>query len=83
MLKESEATASRHLSRIRRELRSAVEHNLRNLRMSDAEIADCFAAVVADSATLDLADLLGPDPQRKEGATDRSKGKERSRAGQR
>jgi RNA polymerase sigma-70 factor len=100
MLKESEATASRHLSRIRRDLRTAVERDLRNQRMSDAAIADCFAAVVADSASLDLAEMLGaemgtgpglgqaqawprPDPTRKEGAADRSKGKERSRAGQR
>jgi RNA polymerase sigma factor (sigma-70 family) len=98
MLKESEATASRHLSRVRRELRSAVERDLRNQRMTDAEIADCFAAVVADSATLDLAQmlgsdpgaemgsdpgLLGSDPTRKNRQPDRSKVKERSRAGER
>jgi RNA polymerase sigma-70 factor len=62
MLSESEATASRHLSRIRREVRAAVERDLRAQRMSDAEIADCFAAVVADSATLDLAQMLGSEP---------------------
>jgi hypothetical protein len=27
--------------------------------MSDAEIAECFASVVADSASLDLAEMLG------------------------
>ena len=61
MLKESEATASRHLSRIRRDIRTAVEGQLREQRMSDAEIADCFAAVVADSANLDLAEMLGSE----------------------
>jgi RNA polymerase sigma-70 factor len=107
MLNESEATASRHLSRARKEIRAAVERDLRERRMSDAEIADCFAAVVLDSATLDLAELLGTevgtemgtelgselgtelgseigsDPTRKNAVADRSKIKERSRAGQR
>ena len=98
MLNESEATASRHLSRARREIRAAVERDLRAQRMSDAEIADCFAAVVSDSASLDLAEMLGsdlgsgpglaqakprPDPARKNADVERSKGKERSRAGQR
>jgi RNA polymerase sigma-70 factor (ECF subfamily) len=97
MLNESEATASRHLSRIRREVRTAVEGDLRSQGMSDAEIADCFAAVVADSADLDVDKLLitdlgpgpdlvrawsGPGPGRKNVRTDRSKAKERSRAGQ-
>lgn len=59
MLNESEATASRHLSRVRREIRAAVEGQLREQRMSDAEIAECFASVVADSASLDLAEMLG------------------------
>ena len=101
MLNESEATASRHLSRARREIRAAVERDLRAQRMSDAEISDCFAAVVSDSAHLDLAELLGngvgsdfssepgkitPDPispARKKTDVERSKSKERSRAGQR
>jgi RNA polymerase sigma-70 factor, ECF subfamily len=59
MLNESEATASRHLSRARRDVRAAVESDLRAQHMSDAEISDCFAAVVSDSAYLDLAELLG------------------------
>ena len=98
MLNESEATASRHLSRARRDVRAAVERDLRAQRMSDAEIADCFAAVVSDSAYLDLAELLGSDPgsdpgsktardglgpARKKANVERSKGKETSRAGQR
>ena len=96
MLNESEATASRHLSRARRDIRGAVERDLRAQRMSDAEITDCFAAVVSDSAYLDLAELLGsdlgpgpdlaqatprPDPARKNADVERSKSKEGSRAG--
>jgi RNA polymerase sigma-70 factor len=106
MLNESEATASRHLSRVRREIRAAVEGNLRAQRMTDAQIADCFATVMADSADLDVHKLLisdlgsdpgsdpgsgpgqararpEPDPGRKNVVPDRSKNKERSRAGQR
>ncbi len=94
MLNESEATASRHLSRARKEIRATVERELRAQGMSDAEISDCFAAVVADSATLDLVALLGSESGTESGSEsgtdprknlvpDRSKGKERSRAGQR
>jgi len=103
MLNESEATASRHLSRVRREVRATVERDLRAQRLSDAEIADCFAVVVSDSAYLDMAQImgsdpssgpelgsdpsagseLGSDPTRKNAQLERSKGKERSRAGER
>jgi RNA polymerase sigma-70 factor len=61
MLNESEATASRHLSRIRREIRVRVEGELRRQSMSDTQIAECFASVVADSASLDLAEMLGSE----------------------
>ena len=88
MLNESEATASRHLSRIRREIRATVESELRRQSMTDTQIAECFASVVADSASLDLAEMLGSelnsdpnsDPIRKNARTDRSKGREKSSA---
>jgi RNA polymerase sigma-70 factor, ECF subfamily len=98
MHNESEATASRHLSRTRRDVRAAVERDLRAQRMTEAEIGDCFAAVVSDSAYLDLAELLGSDPgsdpgsktararsvqARKNANVERSKDEERSRARQR
>jgi RNA polymerase sigma-70 factor len=110
MLKESEATASRHLSRVKRDIRAAVERDLRARRLSDPEIVECFAAVVSDPAYLDLAELvgseigtemgsemgtrvasdprsdsagMGSDPRRKNARSNRSEGKERSRAGQR
>jgi len=82
MLKESEATASRHLARARREIRAHVERALRDEHhMSAAQIAECISAVVADTGALDLAEMLGAEPGRKEMAQDRSTVKETSRAG--
>jgi RNA polymerase sigma-70 factor, ECF subfamily len=88
MLNESEATASRHLTRIRREIRGSAERALRDQQMSDTQIAECFAAIVADPGALDLAEMLGTeagsepsfDATRKNAGADRSKGKEKSRA---
>jgi RNA polymerase sigma-70 factor len=61
MLKEHEATVSRHLTRIRRELRERVESELRRAHaMDDAAVAECFRAVSADAGPLDLRELLGP-----------------------
>jgi RNA polymerase sigma-70 factor (ECF subfamily) len=59
MFGESEATASRHLSRVRREIRSSVEGVLRERQMSDAQIAECIASVSRDPGALDLAEVLG------------------------
>jgi RNA polymerase sigma-70 factor (ECF subfamily) len=74
-LGESEATSSRQLAKARKTIRAEVERALRDdERMSEEEIADGFAAVVEDSGTLDLAELVGPDPEvRKKFAVDRSK----------
>lgn len=91
MLDESEATASRHLSRARREVRAAVEQSLRAQQLTDLQIAECFAVVVADPAYLDVQNLLGSDlgsdpgsdPPRKDAHLGRSKGKVRARAGER
>jgi RNA polymerase sigma-70 factor (ECF subfamily) len=69
MLKEHEATVSRHLTRVRREIRSAVERQLREAeRMSDAQIAECFASVVDDPGSLDIAELVGPGDRKEIGA---------------
>lgn len=68
---ESEATVSRQLGKTRRAIRASVERHLRDrLRFEDAEIRECFAAVVEDTGELDLGALLGG---RKNGAADRSK----------
>ena len=80
-LGESEATASRHLARTRREIRAHVERDLAGReRMTEAEISECFASVVADTGSLDVAEMLGSDTARKEVGQDRSRSKETSRA---
>ena len=80
-LGEHEATVSRHLTRTRRLIRARVEHELAERdRMSEADIAECFASVVDDPGSLDVADLLGSDPIRKEVGQDRSRNKETSGA---
>jgi hypothetical protein len=59
-LKEHEATVSRNLARARRDIRRDVERQLRDgERMSPSQIEECFAAVVEDVGSLDMADLLG------------------------
>ena len=84
LLGEHEATVSRSLARTRRQIREGVERTLRETeRMTGAQIAECFDAVVEDAGTLDVADLLGTadagasaeELSRKEGAPRRSKGK--------
>lgn len=59
-LGEHEATVSRHLARTRREIRTRVELELRDREgMDEAQITECFAAVVQDSGPLDVAEMLG------------------------
>lgn len=62
-LGEHEATVSRHLSRIRRAIRTDVERQLRERHaMSQAEMAECFASVSADAGPLDLGALINAPP---------------------
>ena len=81
-LGEHEATVSRHLTRIRRAIRTTVERQLaEHEHMSAAEIAECFTSVLDDPGALDVADLLGSDDaHRKELGQNRSKLKETSGA---
>jgi RNA polymerase sigma-70 factor (ECF subfamily) len=77
LLGEHEATVSRHLSRTRTAIRKEVETRLqRDHRFTEAEVRECFAAAVADSGPMDLAQLLGPESDvaevRKEVVSDRS-----------
>ena len=59
VLGEHEATVSRGLARTRRTIRMDVETALRQEhRMSDAEIDECLAAVVENTGSLDIADVL-------------------------
>ena len=64
---------SRHLTRTRRLIREAVERVLRqDLRMDDRAIAECFASVVSDPGAMDVRDLVGGGPDRKNDDQDRS-----------
>ena len=76
LLGEHEATASRGLARTRREIRSAVEAELRGKNgLTDAEISRCFECVTEDAGPLDLREMLDMTselPARKKWAPDRS-----------
>jgi len=61
LLGESEATVSRKLERTRRDLRAAVERQLRETDgLSDAQVTACFDYAPTDPA-FDLAQALPPD----------------------
>jgi RNA polymerase sigma factor (sigma-70 family) len=68
-LREHEATTSRNLARTRRAIREDVERQLRQSGMGEAEVEECFASVVDDAGSLDLAEIL---PARKSANQDRS-----------
>ena len=73
VLAEHEATVSRQLARSRRALRESVERDLReDARLSEAEIAECFACVTADPGPLDLTHVFGAVTDGKEPAAGRS-----------
>lgn len=60
LLSEHEATVSRQLARLRREVRARVEETLsKEHGLSDAEIGECFATVSDDPGPLDINQLLG------------------------
>lgn len=74
LLKEHEATVSRHLTRTRLVVRSAVEARLRTDHgMDAATIAECIRSVSDDAGTLEMAELIGVAPDRKETRHDRSR----------
>jgi RNA polymerase sigma factor (sigma-70 family) len=59
LLRESEASASRHLARTRREIRSEVERQLREeSRLNDDQIAACLASVIEDAGPLDMKQVI-------------------------
>lgn len=81
MLKEHEATVSRHLARTRRALREDIERQLRaDAKMSDAEMAQCFECVMADSGSIDLGEMLEVGDERKESGSGRSSELKKRRA---
>ena len=74
ILREHEATVSRHLARTRQAIRGDVERRLRDeAGLSDAQISECFAAVSEDAGPIDLDRVLAAPADCKEAAPDRSR----------
>ena len=60
LLNEHEATVSRQLARTRRDIREAVERQLRDgAGLNDDQIAECFASVADDPGPIDLGQVFG------------------------
>jgi RNA polymerase sigma-70 factor (ECF subfamily) len=71
---EHEATSSRQLTKTRRAIRVAVESQLRSdEKLTDAQIAQCFASVADDAGPLDLQQILEADLDRKKSTVQRSR----------
>lgn len=63
MFGEHEATASRQLARVRKELREAVEARMRERHgYSEAAMAECLRLIMSDAGELDLGTLLARTP---------------------
>jgi RNA polymerase sigma-70 factor, ECF subfamily len=74
LLGEHEATSSRQLGRTRRSIRDDVERQLKEeQRLTETEVAQCFASVAEDPGPLNLSGLLTPEAARKESPLDRSR----------
>ena len=67
LLREHEASVSRHLSAARKAVRSDVERQLSEAGLKPDEIAGCFEYVAQDAGPLDLDQLLEPEPARNAG----------------
>jgi len=63
MFSESEATASRQLARIRKDLSAAVQERMRQVHAYEgAALAECLQLVMSDAGDLDLGVLLARTP---------------------
>jgi RNA polymerase sigma factor (sigma-70 family) len=71
-LREHEATASRHLTRVRGALRREVERSLAEEGLTAAQISRGLELAAGDPGTLDLTESLGPVGDRKNIPPDRS-----------
>ena len=64
VLKEHEATVSRHLAKTRRTIRAEVERYLREEgRLNEAQIDRCFECALEDAGPLDLGGMLCKDSE--------------------
>jgi RNA polymerase sigma-70 factor, ECF subfamily len=60
LLREHEATVSRHLARTRRRLREDVEHQLSSeAGLTGIQMTECFESVMDDAGPIDLGETLG------------------------
>jgi RNA polymerase sigma-70 factor, ECF subfamily len=60
---EHEASASRHLARVRKELHHAIERRMREIHgYDDAALGECLQLVMSDAGDLDLGTLLARTP---------------------
>jgi RNA polymerase sigma-70 factor, ECF subfamily len=67
LMREHEATVSRHLARTRRAIRADVEHQLRSdARWSDEEIRTCLESAIQDAGPIDLGRLLTSESKKSE-----------------
>jgi len=74
ILREHEATVSRHLARTRQAIRAHVERWLQNEAcLSDDQISECFASASEDAGPIDLDQMFASAAARKETAPDRSR----------
>jgi RNA polymerase sigma-70 factor, ECF subfamily len=58
LLREHEATTSRHLARTRQGIRGIVEQHLRARGLNDAQIARCFECATEDAGATNLDEML-------------------------
>jgi RNA polymerase sigma factor (sigma-70 family) len=80
LLREHEATASRHLARTRRRLRADVEHELSTQAgLTDVQIAECFESVMGDAGPIDLSETLGLKEMLGSGGLRKGSGRDRSK----
>ena len=74
LLREHEASVSRHLTAARKAIRRDVERRLREAALGPDEIARCFECVVEDAGPLDLDRMLAEaaeaSPKRREGGAE-------------
>lgn len=61
LLKEHEATTSRHLARTRNGIRDSVERELRTRGLNGDQVARCFECATEDVGTTNLDELLGSE----------------------
>lgn len=74
LLKEHEASVSRHLTRVRGVLREAIEHQLRHVEgMTEAQVVECLRTVLDDPGAITLTGLVGEVTGGKNVGQDRSR----------